>query len=56
MGVGAMFISSLALGKLPTPNVPPANEEEMLAAKMQPIVAFVVLGSIIIRKDYFCFP
>ncbi|KAG5643602.1 hypothetical protein DXG03_000610 [Asterophora parasitica] len=45
----AIFIASLALHKLPTPQVPPQNEEELLAACLEPIVAFVVLGSIIIH-------
>jgi hypothetical protein len=51
MGVGAVFISALALHKLPTPPSTPEREEEVLAASLQPIVSFVVLGSIIIR-DY----
>lgn len=47
MGVGAIFISSLALSKLPTPHSPPADQTEVLAAVLQPIISFVVLGSII---------
>jgi hypothetical protein len=50
MGVGAVFISSLALTRLPTPHDPPQNQQELLAATLQPIVSFIVLGSIIIRK------
>ena len=50
MGVGAVFISSLALSKLPSPQQPPADQAELLAAVLQPIISFVVLGSIIIRK------
>ncbi|KAJ7099182.1 Sodium/hydrogen exchanger family-domain-containing protein [Mycena epipterygia] len=49
MGVGAVFVSTLALTRLPTPNSPPENQQELLAATLQPIVAFVVLGSIIIH-------
>ncbi|KAJ7466509.1 Sodium/hydrogen exchanger family-domain-containing protein [Mycena latifolia] len=49
MGVGAVFVSTLALTRLPTPQSPPANQEERLAATLQPIVAFVVLGSIVIH-------
>ncbi|KAG5634264.1 hypothetical protein H0H81_002662, partial [Sphagnurus paluster] len=49
MGIGAVFISSLALHQLPKPQNPPQNEEQMLAACLEPIVAFIVLGSIIIR-------
>lgn len=51
MGVGAVFISTLGLSRLPAPNNPPENQAELLAATLQPIVAFVVLGSILIRKS-----
>lgn len=50
MGVSAVFVSALALTRLPTPEHPPANQAQYLAATIQPIVSFVVLGSIIIRK------
>ena len=50
MGVGAVFISTLALSHLPVPHDPPQNQQEMLAAVLQPIVSFIVLGSILIRK------
>lgn len=50
MGVGAIFISALALHKLPIPHNPPENEQELLAASLEVIVAFVVLGSVFIRK------
>ena len=50
MGVSAVFVSCLALQKLPSPRDPPENDVEQLAATLQPIVLFVVLGSIIIRK------
>ncbi|KAF7375255.1 Na-H-Exchanger domain-containing protein [Mycena sanguinolenta] len=49
MGVGAVFVSTLALTRLPTPHDPPETQQELLAATIQPIVAFVVLGSIIIH-------
>lgn len=49
MGVGAVFVSTLALSKLPTPHSPPENQQEYLAATLQTIVSFVVLGSILIR-------
>ncbi|KAJ7662619.1 Sodium/hydrogen exchanger [Mycena polygramma] len=51
MGVGAVFVSTLALTRLPTPHEPPQNQQELLAACLQPIVAFVVLGSIIVRMS-----
>lgn len=50
MGVSAVFVSTLALHKLPIPHAPPNNKEELLAATLQPIVSFVVLGSIIFRE------
>ncbi|CAK5278228.1 unnamed protein product [Mycena citricolor] len=49
MGVGAVFVSTLAASRLPRPNNPPADQQELLAATIQPIVAFVVLGSIIVH-------
>ncbi|KAH9940411.1 Sodium/hydrogen exchanger family-domain-containing protein [Epithele typhae] len=49
MGVGAIFISTLAVTELPVPESPPANQAQLLAATLQPIVAFVVLGSILIH-------
>ncbi|OSX66241.1 hypothetical protein POSPLADRAFT_1043707 [Postia placenta MAD-698-R-SB12] len=49
MGVGAIFVSTLALTRLPTPQSPPQNQAEHLAATLQTIVSFVVLGSIIIH-------
>lgn len=55
MGVGAIFVSTLALTRLPTPQSPPKDQAEHLAATLQTIVSFVVLGSIIIRKDYVVF-
>ncbi|RPD63668.1 hypothetical protein L227DRAFT_542591 [Lentinus tigrinus ALCF2SS1-6] len=49
MGVGAIFTSSLTLTQLPKPHSPPQGQAEVLAATLQPIVAFVVLGSIVIH-------
>ncbi|KAI0785588.1 Sodium/hydrogen exchanger family-domain-containing protein [Abortiporus biennis] len=49
MGVGAIFVSTLALNRLPKPQDPPQNQQEFLAATIQTIVSFVVLGSIIIH-------
>lgn len=49
IGVGGVFISTLAAGKLPMPSSPPANQTELLAATIQPIVSFMVLCSIIIH-------
>lgn len=47
MGVGAVFISTLASTKLPDPVYPPTNQVELLAGCVQPIVAFMVLCSIV---------
>ena len=49
MGVGAIFVSTLALSELEVPHDPPQNQEEFLAATLQIIVSFIVLCSIIIR-------
>ena len=49
MGVGAVFVSTLALTRLPEPHSPPQNQPEYLAATLQTIVSFIVLGSIFIR-------
>ena len=49
MGVSAIFVSTLAVTELPRPHSPPQNQAELLAATLQTIVAFVVLGSIIVR-------
>jgi sodium/hydrogen antiporter len=51
MGVGAVFVSTLALSKLPEPKNPPETQAELLATVIQPIVAFVVLGSIVVRMS-----
>ncbi len=50
MGVGAIFVSTLAVTELPKPHSPPESQAELLSATLQTIVAFVVLGSIIIRE------
>jgi len=55
MGVGAVFISTLALHRLPTPTDPPVTPQDHLALMIQPIVSFVVLSSIIIRKSLYLF-
>ena len=58
MGVGAIFISTLAVHHLPTPSNPPQNQQDILALSIHPIVSFVVLSSIIVRAsavNYFFF-
>ncbi|KAI0351031.1 hypothetical protein OH77DRAFT_1430241 [Trametes cingulata] len=49
MGVGAIFVSTLAVTELPAPQSPPQSQAEILSATLQTIVSFVVLGSIIIH-------
>ncbi|KAL5507267.1 REI1 [Sanghuangporus vaninii] len=49
MGVGAVFISTLAISELPVPSNPPATQNDLLATALHPVVSFVVLGSIIIH-------
>ena len=49
IGVGAVFISTLAQSRLETPHNPPQTQEDLLAIALQPIIAFVVLGSILTR-------
>ncbi|TFY71717.1 hypothetical protein EVG20_g1280 [Dentipellis fragilis] len=39
MGVGAVFIATLAAETLPAPADPPANQAQLLSASIQPIVA-----------------
>ena len=51
MGVGAMFISTLALQKLPPPSNPPQSQQDILALSIHPIVSFVILASIIVRAS-----
>lgn len=50
MGVSAVFVSALALTRLPAPENPHVSQAQMLAVVLQPIVSFIVLGSIIVRK------
>lgn len=51
MGVSALFVSTMAITTwLPPPHYPPQNQQEYLAATLPTLVAFVVLGSIIVRK------
>jgi hypothetical protein len=45
--VGAIFISSLAQSKLPTPTIPPENAIDLLALTIGPITYFIVLSSIL---------
>ncbi|KAI0276383.1 Sodium/hydrogen exchanger family-domain-containing protein [Russula aff. rugulosa BPL654] len=47
IGVGAVFISTLAQSRLEAPHNPPSSQQDLLAIALQPIVSFVVLGSIV---------
>jgi len=50
MGVSAIFVSALALHRLPEPQNPPQTQEDILAMALQPVVGFIVLASIIVRE------
>jgi hypothetical protein len=50
MGVGAVFIATLAKTKLPEPQEEPIGQAEILSASIQPIVYFLVLISILCRE------
>jgi hypothetical protein len=50
VGVGAIFIATLAAEKLPHPEVPPRNQTDILALLIEPVIAFIVMCSILIRK------
>ncbi|KAN0128122.1 Sodium/hydrogen exchanger [Lactarius tabidus] len=47
IGVSAVFVSTMAQSRLKAPHDPPQTQEDVLATALQPIVAFVVLGSIL---------
>ncbi|KAG8969192.1 hypothetical protein FRC03_004145 [Tulasnella sp. 419] len=49
IGVGAVFISTLASTVLPNPHSPPQNQVDILGHSIQPVVAFMVLVSIAIH-------
>ena len=49
MAPGAVFISTLAAEQLPEAHSPPEGQEQLLAASIQPIVAFMVLCSIAVH-------
>jgi hypothetical protein len=51
IGVGAVFISVLAQSRLEAPHNPPSSQQDVLAIALQPIVSFVVLGSIVTRMS-----
>ncbi|GAA5888311.1 hypothetical protein JCM16303_004202 [Sporobolomyces ruberrimus] len=49
MGVGAIFISTLAASKLPTPQIPPQDSIETLALICVPVTYCIVLSSILVH-------
>lgn len=51
MGVGAVFIATLASTKLPETVENPTSQVELLAGCIQPIIAFMVLCSIVTRRS-----
>jgi hypothetical protein len=46
----AVYISTLALTQLPTPRNPPQSQLDVLTLAIRPIVAFMVIVSLIIRQ------
>jgi hypothetical protein len=50
MGVGAVFVSTLAIHRLPEPQNPAESQPDILATVLHPVVGFVVLVSIIVRE------
>lgn len=55
MGIGALFIATLAASKLPTPDVPPSTSLDVLSLSLQPITYFIVLSSILVHGAH-CLP
>ncbi|KAJ3576427.1 hypothetical protein NP233_g440 [Leucocoprinus birnbaumii] len=49
MGVGAIFISTLAVHRLPDPQSPPQSQADILAISLHPVVGFVVFVSILVH-------
>ncbi|MBW0528732.1 hypothetical protein O181_068447, partial [Austropuccinia psidii MF-1] len=49
IGVGAIFISTLATSKLPTPHIPPQSSLDILALTTQPLIYLLVLFSVLIH-------
>lgn len=49
VGVGALFISTLAASKLPTPRVPPQDNLDLLSLTIQPITYFIILSSVLVH-------
>ncbi|KAG0144421.1 hypothetical protein CROQUDRAFT_659971 [Cronartium quercuum f. sp. fusiforme G11] len=49
IGVGAIFISTLATIKLPTPHIPPQTSLDTLALTVQPLIYLFVLFSVLVH-------
>ena len=49
-------MSALAQSRLAVPQNPPASQGDVLAIALQPIVSFVVFGSIVVRMSPRLFP
>ena len=56
IGVSAVFVCLLAQSRLKAPQDPPQTQEDLVATALQPIIAFVVLGSILVRTSFSTFP
>lgn len=51
MGVGAVFISTMAITRLPEAHHPPQSREDYLFIALESLVPFLVLSSIVVRKS-----
>ena len=49
MGVGALFIATLAVERLPTPTYPPESHLDILSLTIKPIVYFLIMCSILVH-------
>ena len=51
IGASAVFVCNFAQTRLDAPRNPPISQQDLLATALQPIVSFVVLGSILTRMS-----
>ncbi|KAF9445304.1 hypothetical protein P691DRAFT_762626 [Macrolepiota fuliginosa MF-IS2] len=49
MGIGTIFIATLAVHRLPEPRSPAETQQDILATALHPVTSFVVLVSIIVH-------
>jgi len=51
MGVSAIFVSCIAVHRLPDSQSPPTSQQDILAMALPSVVGFSVLASILVRKS-----